>query len=87
MKLVEKIVLQWGRGLLTPEIAWHYPFGRSMSELQWGRGLLTPEIHIWRSGISAKVLLQWGRGLLTPEIDSLDEITAFANSFNGAGVF
>ena len=36
--------LQWGRGLLTPEMLSACFAIRIRKSLQWGRGLLTPEI-------------------------------------------
>ena len=36
--------LQWGRGLLTPEMNTFHAKQQYSSVLQWGRGLLTPEI-------------------------------------------
>ena len=36
--------LQWGRGLLTPEMPKRGPMRAPIHRLQWGRGLLTPEM-------------------------------------------
>ena len=61
--------LQWGRGLLTPEMSAAPTTAPSTPPLQWGRGLLTPEIIRLRTVINAEdAELQWGRGLLTPEM-------------------
>ena len=40
----DKMNLQWGRGLSTPEIGEWYEDGNWQPPLQWGRGLSTPEM-------------------------------------------
>ena len=40
------VTLQWGRGLLTPEMYRRAPAAYPVGQLQWGRGLLTPEIAV-----------------------------------------
>ena len=79
-------LLQWGRGLKTPEMlpqtaeTWRPPL------LQWGRGLKTPEITVQTGALSCRCQLQWGRGLKTPEMPAAKKNREFLKSFNGAGV-
>ncbi len=61
--------LQWGRGLLTAEMA--PPTHRTFTWrwLQWGRGLLTAEMPgLFAAPPAFCTTLQWGRGLLTAEM-------------------
>ena len=60
--------LQWGRGLLTPEILKPEILIAAWIALQWGRGLLTPEMNEFAATHPQIAALQWGRGLLTPEM-------------------
>ncbi len=68
MRLTMASVLQWGRGLSTPEITLSCIAIAKSRRLQWGRGLSTPEISPSLNASEAWMLLQWGRGLSTPEM-------------------
>ena len=61
-------MLQWGRGLKTPEMEVSPEGYVAIYLLQWGRGLKTPEIIPPTAKIKQIRSLQWGRGLKTPEI-------------------
>ncbi len=80
-------LLQWGRGLSTPEIRIPESDGNMPIVLQWGRGLSTPEICVTPTCSCRSWLLQWGRGLSTPEMSFPRLRCHILTCFNGAGVF
>ncbi len=63
-------LLQWGRGLSTPEIRACHRLQASLGSLQWGRGLSTPEISVKRvfGGISTSFN---GAGVFRPRKSQL----------------
>ena len=44
MTTLLETLLQWGRGLSTPEVRLFRGKKRKKKMLQWGRGLSTPEV-------------------------------------------
>ena len=60
--------LQWGRGLLTPEICLHVGGGAGGAPASMGPGSFDPGNVFFADALYGGGPLQWGRGLLTPEI-------------------
>ena len=81
-------VLQWGRGLLTPEMGSRRSGQFSIDQLQWGRGLLTPEIRIIGLHFLFLLLASMGPGSFDPgNIDSLSRSTQHKRASMGPGSF
>ena len=59
-------MLQWGRGLSTPEVSTMRADCVITSALQWGRGLSTPEVYKVQTYSNLAALLQWGPGSFDP---------------------
>jgi len=89
MVVAVRIMLQWGRGLLTAETYGNHCAAIIEVVLQWGRGLLTAETrYVLPLDNVAAVKLQWGRGLLTAETEVVaSDGTSYVIRFNGAAVF
>ena len=82
------LLLQWGRGLSTPEILLDAAALSLCSTLQWGRGLSTPEIvhHVLED--DPPLLASMGPGSFDPGNASAPLVgTISTDRFNGAGVF
>ena len=81
-------VLQWGRGLSTPEVIESLSVAIEKSPLQWGRGLSTPEVSrsiTWPTITNRRFN---GAGVFRPRKSSIRaRVAPFAARFNGAGVF
>ena len=79
-------LLQWGRGLKTPEIYGRLFISLGDQPLQWGRGLKTPEIPP-RLALFDAFLRFNGAGVLRPRKSAAQPgCGGAAQSFNGAGV-
>ena len=80
--------LQWGRGLLTPEICVDGDVFVALVWLQWGRGLLTPEISRARQLVVVGVDASMGPGSFDPGNENRPANPYQGQRrFNGAGVF
>ena len=66
-------MLQWGRGLLTPEMTACAAFIPMRVRLQWGRGLLTPEIRHREHQIIGKRSASMGPGSFDPGNEAREE--------------
>ncbi len=44
---VSRIVLQWGRALMSAEMPWTWAIRRPRASLQWGRALMSAEMVTW----------------------------------------
>ena len=80
--------LQWGRGLLTPEMAALAALSSGGTSLQWGRGLLTPEIWLGELRAVIRGRASMGPGSFDPG-NATDDMGRLQRrqGFNGAGVF
>ena len=80
-------LLQWGRGLSTPEVTACYLSKKSIGLLQWGRGLSTPEVTAARTPSARRIGFN-GAGVFRPRKCIPTKQNGELNmSFNGAGVF
>ena len=81
-------LLQWGRGLSTPEMMPPAITSTSPRHASMGPGSFDPGNASWDAATRTLSVLQWGRGLSTPEIARLPpRFDLGVRRFNGAGVF
>ena len=82
------VELQWGRGLLTPEIIGERRGLKAKAMLQWGRGLLTPEIRTPPPGKAVLRNASMGPGSFDPGNRSgIADPDAWAQASMGPGSF
>ena len=67
-KWLSSKLLQWGRGLLTPEMAVDASIPELVARASMGPGSFDPGNAAADRLDAPPISLQWGRGLLTPEM-------------------
>ena len=80
-------MLQWGRGLSTPEVGAADSHRHPRGVASMGPGSFDPGSSITSVRLNLPASLQWGRGLSTPEVREFGMLLRKVPGFNGAGVF